>query len=136
MSLTKRPLTRFALLFAVGFALITARAWMSAATEFVHMRWLSGSEHWIAGLGFVVAAGAGWISHLATPAQALAATALATLAHMAIYYLPLAVLLELPLTRYAVADLGTIAGWLFIGYAVALTVALTLRTLRNSGDFA
>jgi hypothetical protein len=136
VTLPGRPLARLTFLFGAGFLALTAFAWLAAATGLRLPFGLYVDERELMGLGFVLAFAAAWMAGPLRPLQAALAAAAATAVHMIVYYLPLAILLELPMTRYAAADLGTNAGWLFVGYTVALAAALVIRGLRKTGDVA
>ena len=112
---------------------MTAFAWFAAFSDF---DWFRLDERHMVVLGFIAVVVATVATRLTRVLHGMAATLIAVALHLAIYFLPLAILLEMPFTSYAVVEFAQIVGKLLPAYAVAATAGILLNRIvhKNRRD--
>lgn len=125
MARTGSPLLGFAVLVGVGIALGSLVSYASAATGYLSL----GNEGSVIAFGTAAALIAAWHAGLARWSEIGLAAGIGTALHLIIHYLPLGLLLELPVNRYVLEDLAGIALSLLPYYAVAVASAVLFAPL-------
>ncbi len=126
MHLADRPLVQFAAYFAIGALVMMAVVWMDAVGSLTLPHWFP-QEGIVFAIGCAfVAFAAAWRTQLAAWRDMLAATLVATGLHLAIYLLPLTVLLSAPLGAILVFG-APLAFAVFLLYGVCIVAATWLR---------
>ncbi len=105
----------------MGMSLLTGLMWVAASSSWRIVDWLA--DEWTFGcITVLLAAAAAWFAALSTWRQVLLGTVLALVVHFCVFFVPLIILMDYPVTRYLFEDVLEA----MIPYAGAFAIALTL----------